>query len=283
MKQTSSRLLQTIILGVGLSMAIAIRAADTTTTNPAAEAKVADDEAPAKGGQSLGQAASDPTASLMSVQLADWYTARIHGLSGEDANTLVLRSAIPFQTGELNHIFRVTAPFITDSPFLDSGLSDITLFDLVVFNQSWGRWGIGPVALIPTGGSQRGTEQWALGPAVGFVARQNKMLWGVFNQNLFSYAGDDGRTPVNASVLQPIFNLGLGHGWSVGASEMNITYDWEGDRWSSLPLGGQIAKLVRIGKLPVQFSVQYEHDFANDRGTPEDTLRFTLKFLFPTH
>ncbi len=104
-----------------------------------------------EGGQSLGQAAEDPTASLMSVQISDWYTARFHGLDDEDANSVVLRSAIPFKTGDLNHILRATIPFITDSPFLDSGLSDITLFDLMVFNQSWGRWGIGPVALFPTG------------------------------------------------------------------------------------------------------------------------------------
>jgi hypothetical protein len=233
------------------------------------------------GSQSLGQAAEDPTASLMSVQLADWYAARFHGLDDEDANTVVLRSAIPFQTGDLKHILRATIPFITDSPFLDSGLSDATLFDLVVFNQSWGRWGVGPVALMPTGGSQRGAEQWALGPALGFTARKGKLLWGAFNQNLFTYAGDKDRTPVNASVLQPIVSYGLGHGWSTGVSEMTFTYDYEAGRWASLPLGAKIAKLMKLGKLPVQFSLQYEHDFADQRGTPEDTVRFAMKLLFP--
>lgn len=96
---------------------------------------------------SLSQAASDPTASLMSVQLADWYTARFHGLGSEDANTVVLRSAIPFKTGDLNHIFRVTVPFITDHPVLDAGLSDITIFDLMVFDQSWGRFQPEPLYL----------------------------------------------------------------------------------------------------------------------------------------
>ena len=232
-------------------------------------------------GQSLGQAAEDPTASLMSVQIADWYTARFHGLADEDANTVVLRSAIPFQTGDLNHIFRATVPFLTDSPSLDAGLSDLTLFDLIVFDQRWGRWGIGPVALLPTGGRERGSEQWALGPAVGFTARSGRLLWGAFNQNLFTCAGDDDRPPVNASVLQPIISYGLGHGWSAGCSEMTFTYDYEAGRWASLPLGAKIAKLVKFGKLPVQFSLQYEHDFADYQGAPQDTLRFAMKFLFP--
>ena len=232
-------------------------------------------------GQSLDQAAEDPTASLMSVQLADWYTPSFHKLDDEDANTVVLRPVIPFQTGNLNHIFRATVPFITDSPVLDSGLSDITLFDLVVFNAKWGRWGVGPVMLIPSGGNSRGADQWALGPAIGFTAHQGKLIWGLFNQNLFSFAGEDARPDVNVSVIQPIVNYGLGHGWSVGSSEMSFTYDWEAGEWVSLPLGAKISKLIKLGDFPVQFSGQHEYDFADDEIGPEHTVRFTVKFLFP--
>ncbi|MRR30919.1 hypothetical protein EG834_11480, partial [bacterium] len=86
------------ILCAGLLFAVSAFAGEEipADASPASDA--------AKGSQSLGQAAEDPTASLMSVQLADWYTARFHGLDDEDANTVVLRSAIPFQTGDLNHI-----------------------------------------------------------------------------------------------------------------------------------------------------------------------------------
>ena len=230
------------------------------------------------GGQSLGQAAEDPTASLMSLQIADWYNASFHHLPGdESANTVVLRPVIPFQTGEWRHIFRATMPFLTDHPSYDPGLSDITLFDLVVFNEDWGRWGLGPVALLPTGGDDRGADEWALGPAIGFTARQDKLIWGLFNQNLFNIGGDK----VNASVIQPIFNFGLGKGWFVGSSEMSFAWDWETDRWSSLPLGMKISKMQKIGDFPVQFGLQYEHDFADKTVGPEDTIRFTVKMLFP--
>ena len=63
---------------------------------------------------------------------------------------------------------------------------------------------------------------------------------------------------------------------------MTFGYDREASRWSGLPLGVTVAKLVKFGKLPVQFSLQYEHDFA-DAPAPADMIRFTLKFLFPTH
>lgn len=232
-------------------------------------------------GQSLSQAASDPTASLMSIQINDWYTASFHGLSGEDANLVVVRAVIPFKTGDLNHIFRATVPFVTDHPALDSGLSDITLFDLIVFNEEGWRWGVGPVALFPTGGDNRGSEKWSLGPAVGFTMQKNGFVWGVFNQNLLTVAGEDDRTDVNISIIQPILSVKLNDGWSAGASDMNITYDWKDSRWSSLPAGGKLSKLLQFGDMPTQFSVQYEHDYADDAIGPKDIIRFTIKFLFP--
>ena len=237
------------------------------------------------GKQDLAQAANDPTASVMSLQVADWYSFRYHNLSGGEDNTIALRAAIPFQTGSLNHIFRVTAPIITENPVLDSGLSDLTVFDLVVFNEPWGRWGVGAVALLPTGGNTRGADQWALGPAVGFVARPaSNLLMGIFNQNLFSLGGgqDMGQPAVNISNIQPILNIGLGQGWSTGLSEMQIIYDWNETRFTRVPLGLQVAKLQRFGSQPVQFSLQYEHNFVGDLVSSSDTIRATVKFLIPT-
>lgn len=258
-----------------LFAAVPLRAADDT----AGERPSGSDAGGSR--EALAQEAEDPTASLMAFQIADWYTASVHGLDGEDANSIVLRPVIPFQTGSLNHILRVTMPFITDHPVLASGLSDTTVFDLLVFTQSWGRWGVGPVTLLPTGGADRGAQQWALGPAVGFTARHQALLWGLFNQNLFRLVGDDDRDDIYVSVLQPILNYGLGGGWSVGNSEMTITYDWATGRWSSIPLGAKASKLVRLAGLPVQLQAQYERDFADDQIGPRDTARFSVKFLFP--
>ena len=93
------------------------------------------------GKQDLSQAANDPTASVMSLQIGDWYSFNYHNLDDGYDNAIALRAAIPFQTGDLNHIFRVTAPIITDNPVLGSGLSDLTVFDLLVFNESLGSLG----------------------------------------------------------------------------------------------------------------------------------------------
>ena len=233
-------------------------------------------------GQSLEQAASDPTASLMSVSVQDIYAGSYHQLDDESGNTLLLRSSLPFATGSLEHIARATLPIVTDSLSGESGLSDLVLFDLVVFDKPWGRWGIGPVLLAPTATDETiGADKWAIGPAVGFVARSNKLMWGLFNQNLFSFAGDSDREDVNVSILQPIVNYSLPDRWSIGTSEMNVTYDWERDAWTILPLGVKLARLVKFGKLPVQFAGGYEYNFADDYAAPKWTVNFTVKFLFP--
>jgi hypothetical protein len=233
------------------------------------------------GGQSLEQAASDPTAALLSVQIQDLFAGDYHLLDDESGNTILLRSAVPFQIGGMNNIARVTLPYVTDSPSGESGLGDMTVFDLIVSNAAWGRWGVGPVLLIPTGENGLSAEQWAIGPAVGFTASQPGLLWGLFNQNLFSFAGDDARGDVNVSILQPILNYSLPNKWSISTSEMNITYDWDKADWTALPLGVKLAKLVKFSSMPVQFSGAFEYNFTDDYVAPKWICNFTVKLLFP--
>lgn len=235
-------------------------------------------------GQSLDQAASDPTASLMSFQLQDFYSYRLHNLDDETSNRLQFRAAIPFEFGGTSNIARLTLPYITGSPSGAEGFSDATIFNLTTFTRPWGRWGVGAVALLPTGDSDVSAKKWALGPAAGFTVQAGKILWGAFNQNLFTVGGNENRPDVNISTLQPILNYGLGNGWSTGLSEMVVTYDWDADEFTSLPLGAKISKLIRpgSGRTPIQYQLSYEHNFYDHGPVPQDTISFTLKLLIPT-
>jgi len=232
------------------------------------------------GDQTLSQAANDPTAPLMAFQLQESYAPSVSGVDGTQ-NFLQFRAAIPFELGGVQNIFRITLPYFTETPSGDSGLSDTVLFNLVTLNRDWGRFGVGAVALLPTGAEGLSAEKWGIGPAAGFTAKSGKLLWGAFNQNIFSVAGDDGMPDVNLSILQPIASLGLGNGWSTGLSEMSATYDWDRNDWISLPLGIKLAKLHRFGTTPVQFTAQVEHNFAEDYAVPENLYSFTIKVLLP--
>ena len=238
----------------------------------------------------LAQKANDPTAPLMSVQLIDNYTADYYNsLEGETGNAVSFRAAYPYKWGEYNHIARVTLPVVTDTPSGETGLQDMTLFDMTVFGTSWGRYGIGLVGSIPLA---EGNEQWSMGPALGFVNNtlSKGLNIGLFNQNLFRVAGDDDRPETQISSLQPILNYSIGGGWNIGTGDIQYIYDWESTQWVSLPIGVQVGKLHRFGKLPVIFSVQYVHNFADEvdmssglfAPTAKTSLTFTAKFLFST-
>lgn len=232
------------------------------------------------GDQTLSQAANDPTAPLMAFQLQESYAPSVSGVDGTQ-NFLQFRAAIPFELGGVQNIFRITLPYFTETPSGDSGLSDTVLFNLVTFDRNWGRFGVGAVALLPTGAEGLSAEKWGIGPAAGFTAKSGKLLWGAFNQNIFSFAGDDSMPDVNLSILQPIASFDLGNGWSTGLSEMSATYDWEENDWVSLPLGIKLTKLLRLGSTPVQFTAQVEHNFAEDYAVPENLFSFTIKVLLP--
>lgn len=70
--------------------------------------------------------ATDPTAALMSFQLNNWYTPSFYDRDGS-SNQLVFRSAIPFKWGSSQHIFRITAPWVTSSLSGADGIGDITI------------------------------------------------------------------------------------------------------------------------------------------------------------
>lgn len=233
------------------------------------------------GEQDLSQAASDPTASLTAYLFQDFYTYRYHGLENVEGNRMQFRMAMPYKLGNTNNIFRLTLPYLTESPSGDTGISDATVFNLTTFNQRWGRFGVGAVALLPTGSDGNTTDRWAVGPAAGFVAQSSWGIWGLFNQNLIDMGGKSGRDPVNLSVIQPILNVSLENNWSIGTSDMSVTYDWDEGEFVSLPLGVQLNKLVHFGKTPVQFGLSYEYNFYDKTIGPQDTIGFTMKVLVP--
>lgn len=237
----------------------------------------------------LSQKANDPTASLMAVQLIDGYVSDFYNTpENETGNSISLRAAYPYTWGKTKHILRVTQPYTTKSPSGESGFEDLTLFDMALYPASWGRFGVGIVAAIPLAD---GNKQWSVGPAVGFV--NNTLAKGVniglFNQNLFRIAGDDGRDYTRISSFQPIINYSIGGGWNVGGGDLQFIYDWSSSQWVSLPVSLQVGKLIKFGDLPVNISAQYQHNFADEvtfgngllAPTSKNTFTITAKFLFP--
>jgi hypothetical protein len=228
------------------------------------------------GAHDLSSQATDPTASLMSLNVIGTYTGAYTddpaGLD-DDAFELSFRPVIPFQAWGRANILRLTIPYQLDGRG-EEGLGDVAVFDLVMFPESWGRWGIGPVMNLSA--QDGAADEFAIGPAVGGVAKVSDDLnIGLFSQNLF--AGDTA-----ISQLQPVVAWQLGSGWALSAGDLQFVYDWEDSRWLSVPLGFQLGVVLPLVQQPMRFSVNPQYNLVDDDGLPEWSLAFTVTLLAPS-
>lgn len=223
----------------------------------------------------LSRQATDPTASLMSFGLITTYT-NFRGDAPnqpDDAWEIKFQPVIPFKAFGLPNILRVSMPYQLSGRG-DEGLGDVTLFNLTIFNEKWGRWGVGPVMTFVS--DDNAPDKFVIGPAEGFVYQVNKRLnIGLFNQNVF---GSD----TAISQLQPIIAYQLGSGWSISAGDLQFTYDWESGRWVNVPVGFQLGKIVHIGGEAVRFAVNPQYNLVNDDGLPQWKVSLSMTLLLPT-
>jgi hypothetical protein len=185
--------------------------------------------APGESQTDLAQQAADPTAPLMAFNLKLEYAPSFYGVSGSGTDVL-FQPVIPMRAWKQNNLLRVTVNYDMTGPEEQGpddtsinegndsssnagqqGLASVAIFDLIVFNKSWGRWGVGP--LVQFLSNTKGNQDSAMaGPAIGFVARKGVWNLGLFNQNLF------GQT-TRFSSIQPVISYGLGKGWTLASGD----------------------------------------------------------------
>jgi len=223
--------------------------------------------------ETLAEQAVDPTASLMSLQLFDNFTADLWQQDGT-SNEVLFRAAIPFRAWKAPNIFRATVTYTTGG-VRGSGIESAQLFDLVVIPESWGRWGLGPLVSFQRDGGPGGPGPFAAGFAVGFTMKLGRWLIGLFNQNLF------GRN-VAISQLQPILAYQLGDGWTLSLGDAQFPFDWNGMDLVAAPLSVQLGKVVEIAGQPVRFFVNPQYNLVNRAGADRWTIGAGFAFLVPS-
>jgi hypothetical protein len=222
--------------------------------------------------QDLSEQATDPTAPLMTFNLINTWIASYHGVDG-GGYEVKIQPVVPFKAWGTSNILRIAVPYQVSGPG-DEGLKSITLFDLVVIPQSWGRLAVGGDLQLSPGGSGE-TGSIALGPAIGAIVPLSRQLnVGAFNQNLFG----DG---IAITQLQPIIAYQLGHGWALSAGDLQLTYDWNAGRFLSLPVGAQIGVVAPVAGQPFRFSLNPQYNFADATGAERFKLVFTVALLAP--
>ena len=238
----------------------------------------------------LARATQNPVADLISLPFQ--YNVFFEtGPKGGTQNVLLVQPVLPFHLNEdWNFIARPIIPLINQPPFSDSqnrnhGLGNVQFQGYFSPKEPVGDWivGFGTALEFPTNSGpdgRFGKDNWSAGP--GFVALQMKGPWvfgGLFF-HLWDYHGNDPET--NVSSFQPIVNYNLNDGWYLSSAPV-ITYDWsaETNQKMTVPIGGGIGRVFRVGKQPINTSLRAYHNVEAPRHGADWQLQFQVQFLFP--
>ena len=126
-----------------------------------------------------------------------------------------------------------------------------------------------------------GSDKWGAGVSVVFLTMPGKWVIGSLFSNVWSFAGS-GAGDVNFFTWQYFIDYNLPKGWYLSSAPI-ITANWEadsGNQWT-VPFGGGVGKIFRIGKQPMNAQVQGFYHVEKPEIGADWTLRLQLQFLFP--
>ena len=250
-----------------------------------------------EGGGDLRAAVQNPVGAMISLPLK---LTVDFGAPNGSAYFFNVNPVIPVTVGDWNLINRALIPalasvdgYIEGIPAIPqgkaaddrkTGIGDINYSVFLSPAKPKGFiWGVGPSITLPTASeAQLGSEKWSAGPT-GVVLLQPK--WGTYGglvRQLWSFSGEDDRSDVNQILIEPFINYNLEGGWYL-ITDMIITANWDADssqRWT-VPLGGGIGKLFKIGKQPINSRIEAYYNVEKPDGAPDWQMLFTFQFLFP--
>jgi hypothetical protein len=249
-----------------------LSAQDTTTENQAAN-------------QDLLKQAQNPLANLISVPFLNTTYFGIDP-DGRTGNLFKFQPVVPLFKGKVitRTIFNIpTIPDFSKSSGSTTGFGDI-LFSAFYIPKSKGlTWGIGPAISFPTGGDKYGSGKWAAGPSLAALVQPGRWVVGGVINNIWSFAGDENRSDVNAMTLQPIINYNFPKFYL--SYTPIISANWEADSedvWT-VPLGIGVGKLVKVGGvLPLNLGVSYFYNVVAPSFGPDWQIQAVAMVLLPT-
>ncbi len=249
--------------------------------------------------EELNKQLTNPVSSLWSISFQQ-NNYRLDMGPGRDRawnSNLNFQPVLPVSlTSDWNLITRPVVTVFNSVPYPDpntrtvertTGFGDTVLMEMLSPSPKIaGNWllGLGPTFIFPTASSDyTGQGKYQVGPAAVAGYLSKNWILGVFVQNWTSFSGDHDRPDTNQMNLQPIASYFLPGGWSIGYSG-NVLANWEaggGDVWT-VPLGLGVAKVVKLGPLPVKIGLagQYMVEHPNVGGQ-EWNVQLTLTPVLP--
>jgi hypothetical protein len=237
----------------------------------------------------LAKQTQNPVADLISVPFQN-NTSFGAGPDNDVVNVLNFQPVVPMRLNDdWNLINRMILPVVYLPEFRpgtgdDFGLGDLQ-YTAFLSPSDAGEfvWGVGPALRFPTATDARlGSEKWSVGPSAVGVYMKDRWVVGTLAQHLFSFAGDSDRREVSELLVQPFVNYNLDKGWYLVSAPI-ITASWtapSNDQWT-VPAGGGVGRVFRIGKQPVNANIQAYYNVEAPDAAGDWTLRLQFQFLFP--
>lgn len=215
----------------------------------------------------LAKKLTNPVAAMISVPFQFNYDQKIGPLDDGHRTYMNLQPVVPVSIStNWNMISRTILPVISQSDIAPGsghqfGLGDVTqsLFFSPKQPTSNGIiWGVGPAFLIPTAtDSLLGSKRWGLGPTAVVLKQSKGLTYGFLVNHIWSVASvgnghDPSHPTISSTFIQPFLSYTTPTAWTYGINTES-TYDWKQRQWA-VPVNLTVAKLVRIGELPVSFT-----------------------------
>lgn len=237
----------------------------------------------------LAKKLANPVASLISVPFQYNYDENIGPTEDGSKSVLNIQPVWPFSLNDdWNLIVRTIVPIIDqqDIPLKgddESGLGDVLQSFFFSPKKPVGGWilALGPVGLYPTASEDTlGGEKWGAGPTALALKQEGPWTCGMLANHVWSVAGDEDRTDVDSTFLQP-FLAYITKTRTTFTLNTESTYDWEGDAWS-VPVNFLVSQLLKVGKMPISVGVGARYWADTPDNGPEDWgFRAVLTLLFP--
>jgi hypothetical protein len=182
----------------------------------------------------LAKKIANPIGELVTVPFKSDFDMGIGNHNGSKTTLYVQPIISKRLSPKLRLITRWILPFVSQYDIIGDGTSQAGLGDAVVTgflspSKSKFIWGIGPVFLLPTATNQYlGGKKFGIGPSFVALTQKNGWTIGGLVNHIFSVAGDENRSDINASFINPfvIYNWKSGSGITLNSE---YTHDWEND------------------------------------------------------
>jgi hypothetical protein len=277
----------------------ALSAQDAPATPPKPQA--APPATAANDTDTLAKATQNPVANLISVPLQNNTNFGV-GDFNRTQNVLNIQPVIPKRISEdwmlITRIIQpiVWQPYATQNAGGQAGFGDMNpTFFLSPAKPGKLIWGVGPAMVFPTATStDLGQGKLSFGPSVVALVQPGHWTLGFLVNNVWSVAGSPHRPSVNQMTLQYFITYNLKKGWNINSGPI-VTANWHnkatgeaanggdttaGGRWT-IPFGGGIGRVTRMGFQPVNISANFYANAVHPPGASSWGLRLQLALLFP--